>query len=173
MHPKIKIAIAKKRDLKSIDTLRHSVYATELGQFEPSAEKSLHDRPEVESTYIVAYEGDKLAGFVGITAPSSPAYSIDHYILRSQSGLTYTDGLFEIRALTVIDQSRGTHVAPALMYAAFRYAQEHGARELIAIGHRKVRNMYIRLGMRPRGLNFKSGKLDYELLSASVESIEK
>ncbi|MDF7824678.1 histidinol-phosphate aminotransferase family protein [Pontiellaceae bacterium B12227] len=173
MNSKISIAQGTEEHLASIDYLRHAVYASELGQFESSPEKAIHDRPGVESVYIVAHEHNELVGFVGITPPTSPAYSFEHYIQRKKSGLPFNNGLFEIRALTVVNEARGTHVAPALMYAAFRWVQENGGTHLAAIGHRKVRDMYLRLGMCPQQEEFQCGNLHYELLSAPVSKIGK
>ena len=154
MTSKIQITLGTKDNTELIDHIRHDVYAAELGQFDAQPDGTLHDRPEVGSIYLVAYENEGLVGFVGITPPTSPAYSIDHYIERGATGLEFDEGLFEIRALTVIDQSRGTRIAPALMYAAFRWVQDNGGTQLVAIGHSKVRDMYIRLGMRPQGNSF-------------------
>jgi histidinol-phosphate/aromatic aminotransferase/cobyric acid decarboxylase-like protein len=172
MKHQIKLTLATPDNGSQIDRIRHQVYATELGQFSICEVGTLHDRAEVKSIYIVAFENGELVGFVGVTPPKSPAYSIDHYMARKSVPLDFNDGLFEIRALTVVDQSRGTRVAPALMYAAFRLIQGRGGKQLVAIGHRKVRDMYVRLGMRPAGQHFQCGHLDYELLTASTQNIE-
>ena len=172
MDPKLHLSLADRIDHVQIDRMRHRIYATELGQFAPRADGILRDRPEVESTYIKALDNGKLVGFVGITAPESPAYSIDHYVSRRNTPLTYDEHLFEIRALTVVDSARGSMVAAALMYAAFRWVQAHGGRQIVAIGHQKVIPMYERMGMRPIGIAFACGRLQYELLSAPVDTIE-
>ncbi|WP_372847436.1 aminotransferase class I/II-fold pyridoxal phosphate-dependent enzyme, partial [Pontiella sp.] len=172
MNKKTKLALATPGDASEIDRIRHRVYAAELGQFSTCEEETLHDRDEVESIYIVAFEEDELVGFVGVTPPESPRYSIDNYLARGSVPLDFDEGLFEIRALTVVDQSRGSRVAPALMYAAFRLIQDRGGKRLVAVGHRKVRDLYLRLGMRPAGRSFQCGRLDYELLTASTQNIE-
>jgi histidinol-phosphate/aromatic aminotransferase/cobyric acid decarboxylase-like protein len=172
MKTKIEIKLPTNINRTEINHIRHDIYAKELGQFPASPNESLHDRPGVDSTYIAAFESGILIGFVAITPPSSPSYSIDHYVSRKDLSVPFDKHLFEIRALTVIDSSRGTMVAPALMYAAFRWVQEQGGQHLIAIGHRKVKDMYERLGMRLVGKPFHCGNLQYELLEASVSIIE-
>ena len=172
MNTKIKITLASKENSECIDQVRHQVYAEELRQFESNADKTLHDRLEVKSIYIVAIEDGKLIGFVGITPPDSPQYSVDKYISRDKLDIPYDDFLYEIRALTVVDQSRGTHVASALMYAAFRWAQAHGGRHLVAMGHTKTKDMYVRLGMQPIGEPFSCGALIYEPLAATMQQVE-
>ncbi len=172
MTTKIKLSLAATENHNDIDKIRHSIYAAELGQFVPCSSGLLHDRPDVKSIYIKAIENGNLIGFVGITPPDSPRYSIDHYLSRSDIPVPFDAHLFEIRALTVIDSFRGSVAAPALMYAAFRWIQEKGGKTVIAIGHEKVTPMYARLGMQSFGSMFNCGDLEYELLSAPVENIE-
>lgn len=172
MITKIQLTLATSANQIEIDQIRHSVYANELGQFAPCSGETLHDRPDVKSIYITAVENGRLIGFVGVTPPESPTYSIDHYIPRADVPVPFDEHLFEIRALTVVDSSRGSVVAPALMYAAFRWIQSHGGKHLVAIGHKKVKPMYLRLGMSLVGRKFSCGNLEYELLEAPVKNIE-
>jgi histidinol-phosphate/aromatic aminotransferase/cobyric acid decarboxylase-like protein len=172
MTAKIKITQATDAHRIDIDQIRHEIYAAELQQFSTQSSGMLHDRSTVKSVYITAVENNKLIGFVGITPPDSPAYSIDHYVSRVDVPVPFDEHLFEIRALTVINSSRGSAVAAILMYAAFRWIQVHGGKHLVAIGHQKVKPMYMRLGMRPTGNRFQCGLLDYELLTAPLGNIE-
>ena len=171
MTNKLRLSLATTTHRNDIDRIRHDVYASELGQFTIRPDGLLQDRPEVESIYITAFDGGKLVGFVGITPPTSPRYSIDHYLSRSDVPVQFDKRLYEIRALTVIDPARGSLVAPALMYAAFRWVQACGGQQLMAIGHQKVVNMYLRAGMRKAGRQFQCGQLEYELLTAPVSTI--
>jgi histidinol-phosphate/aromatic aminotransferase/cobyric acid decarboxylase-like protein len=172
MTTKIELTLAASADQINIDHIRHDIYAAELGQFHTSTDGILRDTPEVESIYIAAFINQKLVGFVAVTPPTSPGYSIDKYIARPDTGLSFDASLYEIRTLTVIDSSRGSIVAPALMYAAFRWIQANGGKQLVAIGHEKVKPMYLRLGMRRAGKKFNCGMLEYELLAAAVKDIE-
>jgi len=172
MTNKIQITLATTNNRTDIDHIRHDIYTAELGQFPPCPDRVLQDRPEVESTYIVALENGVLIGFVAVTPPSSQSYSIDHYLSRNNIPIPFDEHLYEIRALTVIDSARGSVAAPALMYAAFRWIQAHGGKHVIAIGHQKVKSMYLRLGMRPVDKHFSCGNLEYELLAAPSENIE-
>lgn len=172
MTAEIQLTLATSLSHIEIAHIRHNVYATELGQFAPCSSGTLHDRQDVKSVYITAVENGRLIGFVGVTPPESPTYSIDHYISRADVPVQFDDHLFEIRALTVVDSSRGSVVAPALMYAAFRWIQSHGGKHMVAIGHKKVKPMYLRLGMNSVGTRFRCGNLEYELLEAPVKSIE-
>ena len=172
MKNRLHLSLATDCTRADIDRIRHEVYAKELGQFRLRADGTLPDRPELESIYITAIEEGKLVGFVGITPPTSPRYSIDHYLSRNDVPFSFDEHLYEIRALTVVDPVRGSLVAPALMYAGFRWVQAHGGTQLAAIGHRKVMDMYLRAGMRKAGCRFMCGHLEYELLMASVEEVD-
>lgn len=172
MTTKIQLSLATQADMREINRIRHEIYAEELGQFDLRSDGILKDRPDVESIYITAIESGRLVGFVGVTPPESPSYSVDHYLSRSDIPFPFGNDLYEIRALTVVDPARGSLVAPALMYAAFRWAQALGGKQLVAIGHEKVKPIYVRLGMRPFGRKFICGNLEYEPLAALVENIE-
>ncbi len=172
MKNRIQLSLVTDNNRTEIDHIRHEVYARELGQFELRTDGILQDRSKVESIYITATEEGKLVGFVGITPPGSPRYSIDHYLSRNDIPFSFGEHLYEIRALTVIDPARGSLVAPALMYAAFRWVQVHGGTQLMAIGHRKVADMYLRMGMQRVDRSFRCGPLKYELLAASVDAID-
>jgi histidinol-phosphate/aromatic aminotransferase/cobyric acid decarboxylase-like protein len=173
MSNKLKLSLATAAHHDDIARIRHDVYAAELGQFKRSPDGFLHDRPEVESLYITATVGDDLVGFIGITPPASPRYSVDHYLSRSDIPVQFDTHLYEIRALTVIDPARGSLVAPALMYAAFRWIQTRGGKQLMAIGHQKVVNMYLRAGLQKVGQSFLCGQLEYELLAAPVSVVNE
>ncbi len=172
MKNRIQLSLAIGSNRIDMDRIRHEIYATELGQFKLRPDGILPDRPEVESIYITAFEEGRLVGFVGITPPDSPRYSIDHYLPRNDIPFSFGEHLYEIRALTVVDSARRSLVAPALMYAAFRWVQAHGGTQLMAIGHRKVVDMYLRMGMQRVGRSFRCGPLEYELLAASVDAID-
>jgi histidinol-phosphate/aromatic aminotransferase/cobyric acid decarboxylase-like protein len=73
----------------------------------------------------------------------------------------------------VIDPARGSLAAPALMYAAFRWIQTRGGKQLMAIGHQKVVDMYLRAGMQKVGQSFLCGQLEYELLAAPVSAVNE
>lgn len=170
--PTLRLALASTADRPAIFRLRHDVYATELGQYDQREDGELPDRDDLHCRYVGAWLGDELVGFVAVTPPTSPTYSVDRYLSRSEVRHPFDDTLFEIRALTVRSDRRGILVAPALMYAAFRYIEACGGTQIIAIGRSAVLDMYLRLGMRRDGPTLTAGGVPYELISASVEQIE-
>ena len=158
-------------DQVAIYRLRHDVYAEELEQYESRPDGVLPDSMDISGSYIRAYLDKTLAGFVGITPPKSPRYSIDKYFKRNEIPITFNNGLYEIRALTVNRPFRGSQVAGCLMYAAFRWIQACGGEQIVSMGRRDVVHMYIRLGLELLGQSVKCGAVTYDLLGAEVNAI--
>lgn len=169
--PRFRLALADRADREEIYQMRHAVYASELGQHPENAAQRLTDELDAFNHYLVAWVGDRLAGFVSITPPGFGRYSIDKYFARSALPFDVDDGLFEIRILTVDRAFRGTAVAGLLMYGAFRWVEEHGATRIVGIGRQEIIPLYIRAGLRPLGMTVRSGAVSYELMSAPVADL--
>lgn len=165
---RIKISIANKFEKEELYKLRHEVYATELGQYEEQSDSILKDKVDVRSDYITATIDDVLVGFVGITPPTSPCYSVDKYVSREKIPVTYDDNLYEFRALTVKDTLRGSSIVACLIYACYRWVSAKGGTNIIAIGRCEVLDMYLRLGFKQTGHSFSSGAVNYELITATT-----
>ena len=150
-HRKIVIAMPSDEDLKTIYGMRHTVYATELGQHCENDERMLTDELDAFNCYIVAKIGGVLAGFISITPPSGGHYSVDKYFQRTEVPLPFDDRLYELRILTVDRQFRGTCAVPALMYGALRWIEAQGGEHLIAIGREGLTSLYEKTGFVPQG----------------------
>jgi histidinol-phosphate/aromatic aminotransferase/cobyric acid decarboxylase-like protein len=159
------------RDREDIYRLRHDVYAEELEQYESRPDGVLPDSTDIRGSYIITYVDKTLAGFVGITPPGSPRYSVDKYFTRDGIPITFNNRLYEIRALTVRRPYRGSHIAGCLMYAAFRWIQARGGEHIMSMGRRDVVDMYLRLGLNLIGQSVKCGAITYDLLVAEVNTI--
>jgi histidinol-phosphate/aromatic aminotransferase/cobyric acid decarboxylase-like protein/GNAT superfamily N-acetyltransferase len=168
---RFRLALADRADREEIYQLRHAVYAAELGQHPENTAQRLTDELDTFNHYLMARVGDRLAGFVSITPPGFGRYSIDKYFARSALPFPVDDGLFEIRILTVDPAFRGTAVAGLLMYAAFRWVEEHGAARIVGIGRKEIISLYVRAGLRRLGMTVRSGAVSYELMSAPVTDL--
>ncbi len=167
---KLSISVASLRDIDSVYSLRHEVYADELGQYEKNKNKSLIDNHQVKSTYILANQNKKLVGFVGVTSPDSPKFSFEASLPKTELSFGL-DNTFEIRALTVKQSSRGEKIANFLMYSAFRWIQSRGGKRIISMGRIDVLDIYLKLGMQKYNKNFQAGEVAYELIGAKVSDI--
>ncbi len=169
--PRIRISVANAEERQAVYRMRHEVYCTELGQYQECQDGSLPDASDVHSLYLIASVDGKLVGFVGITPPDSPSFSIEKHLSRDAIPMALDRHTFEVRALTVRDSHRGSSVAGALMYAAFRWVESHGGRRIVCIGRREILGMYLRLGLERTGRELMCGDVTYELMSAEIGDV--
>ncbi len=109
------MTLATKSDRAVIYRLRHEVYADELGQHPPNRIGSLQDALDEFNTYLVASCRNEIVGFISITPPGGPSYSVDKYFPRDQLPLVFDQRLYEVRLLSVRKQWRGRPIAFLLM----------------------------------------------------------
>ena len=171
LSPQTWIAIARDSDRDSIYALRHEVYAEELHQHPTTCNRMLSDSLDAFNEYIVAKIDGRLVGFVSITPPGFGRYSIDKYLARENVDLSFDEGLYEMRILTVARSHRGTRLAAALMYAAGRLAEERSGTHLVAMGRIEVLSIYLKHGFQPLGYRIRAGAVTFELLSASIQHL--
>jgi histidinol-phosphate/aromatic aminotransferase/cobyric acid decarboxylase-like protein len=172
-HDRIVLRLADERDRQQIYRLRHEIYARELGQHSLNATGCLRDALDDWNYYIAARLWGNLAGFVSLTPPNRPSYSIDKYVARSALPFPVDDRLFEVRLLTVLKPCRHTELAALLMYAAFRWVEAHGGTRVMAIGRREVVEMYQRSGLEPVGITIQSGAVTFDLMQATVPDLRQ
>lgn len=167
----VEIRLATPDDRRSIYQLRYQVYAEELGQHSPNAEGMLSNDLDAFNQYVIAVQGEALLGFVSITPPGQARYSLDSYLPRAEWPFRASDSLYEIRLLTVTSEHRGGWLSGALMYAALRYIEAQGGREIMATGRKEVASIYRRVGLKEHGIEIQSGKVTYLLMSATSAEI--
>src|SRR5690606_17462991 len=88
-------------DRQRIYELRHEVYARELRQHDTNAAGALRDALDDVNAYIVAKLRGELVGWISITPPEAPQWSIDKYVSRDVLPFTCDDTVYEVRLLTV------------------------------------------------------------------------
>lgn len=167
------LALATDDDREAIFRLRHEVFARELGQHSPNPAGRLRDALDDCNHYLVAKVGGEVAGFISLTPPTAPSYSMDKYVPRERLPFAFDAGLFEARLLTVTPEFRGSELAALLMYAAFRWVEAHGGTRLMAIGRREVVDLYLRGGLMPVGLAVQAGAVTYDVLHAPVAIVRE
>src|ERR1700677_4388795 len=111
--PQTRSSLAHDSDRDSIYALRHQIYAEELHQHPATHNGMLSDSLDEFNEYIVATMDGQLVGFVSITHRGFGRYSIDKYLARENVDLSFDEGLYEIRILTVARPHRGARVAAA------------------------------------------------------------
>lgn len=169
----LRVAIATDRERDSIYRLRHDVYARELGQHPINPESKLTDSLDAFNIYITVSLNGEMVGFISVTPPSGPSYSIDKYVQRYDLPFTFDDQLYEIRLFTVAKPYRGSQIANVLMYAAFRWVESHGGTRIMAIGRLEVLDIYLKVGLQPVGIRVQSGAVQFEVLTATTVAIRQ
>lgn len=166
------LSIADERDREIVASLRHEIYAHELGQHRPNSAGRLRDALDDYNVLLVARAAGEIAGFISVTPPGRGSYSIDKYFARAALPFAFDSKLYEVRILTVVKSHRGRELATLLMLAALRWVEAHGGTQIVAIGRREVLDLYLRVGLRRVGLSTRSGTVDYHLLHASLDELQ-
>lgn len=166
-----RLAPATAVDREHIHRIRHQVYATELRQHPENEHGRLEDALDAANEYLVARDGHGILGFISITPPGG-RYSVDRYFPRSELPVPCDSGLYELRLLTVVAEHRRSQVAALLMYAAFRWIGSRGATHVVALGRVGATvELYAKVGLRGSGRRARSGAVEWELMSATLEEV--
>lgn len=170
---KVRIALARVEDRPLIYRMRHEVYAAELAQHQVRQDGMLSDGLDEGNVYIVATVAGELAGFISITPPELGRYSIEKYLSRAELPIELDDRTYEVRVLTVSPAHRNSGVASYLMYAAFRWIEERGGEQIIAMGRNEVLSLYQSFGAELLGRRIVSGSVTYELMMTTVSHLQR
>jgi histidinol-phosphate/aromatic aminotransferase/cobyric acid decarboxylase-like protein len=170
---KVMIGPAAQADRPSIYRMRHDVYAAELGQHAVQQSATLSDALDDGNIYIMAKIRGELAGFISITPPTLGRYSIEKYVRREELSIELDERTYEIRILTVSRAHRHSRVAWYLMYAAFRWVEEHGGEQIIAMGRSEILGMYQSFGAQLLGHRVVSGAVTFEMIKTSVSDLRQ
>ena len=165
----VELSSATPVEREDIYCIRHDVYARELGQHAVNEAGRLRDALDDHNHYVVAKSHGVVVGFISITPPTSPSYSMDKYVARELLPFAFDDGLYELRLLTVTKAARNTEVATLLMHAALRWVDSHGGTRIMAIGRQEILDMYLRAGLESVGIEIRSGAVTYQALHASMD----
>jgi len=160
-------------DRDAIYAMRHDVYAVELGQHPLNESRRLSDALDAHNTYLIAETDGRTLGFISLTPPGAPTYSVEKYLKREQIPATFDGGLWEVRLLTVAREHRRGPAALMLMRAALKAIREAGGTSVLVMGRSEVAPLYARFGLRGTGVRFISGACKYEVMLASVGDIER
>lgn len=160
-------------DRDAIYAMRHDVYAVELGQHPINPQRRLSDALDAHNRYLIAESDGRMIGFISLTPPTAPSYSIEKYLKREQIPARFDDGLWEVRILTVAREHRRGPAALMLMRAGLHAIRDSGGRNVIVMGRSEVAPLYARVGLKHTGIAFTSGACEYQVMVAGVDDIER
>jgi histidinol-phosphate/aromatic aminotransferase/cobyric acid decarboxylase-like protein len=117
--------------------------------------------------------GSAIIGFVSITPPSAERFSIEKYFHRDQVPFQFSEGLYEVRLLTVIEAARQSSLFLLLGHAAFRWIAAHGGTHVCGMGRQDLMPLYKRCGMEFLPFETQSGAVTYRLMHAPITKIAR
>lgn len=158
-------------DRAEIYRIRHEVYARELRQHPVNESGELRDALDAHNEYLVLERSGRVAGFVSITPPTAPSYSIDKYLKRSELPFRCGPDLFEVRILTVAPGHRRGPGALLLMRAALDRVRELGGSRIVIMGRRELADFYASCGLKSVGVGMRSGQVEYDVMLARVDAL--
>jgi histidinol-phosphate/aromatic aminotransferase/cobyric acid decarboxylase-like protein len=166
------VRLGTSADRDWIFRLRHTVYAEELGQHSDNPTGQLSDDLDGRGIiYLIATYNGSPVGFVSITPPWVGHWSLDKYLSRADLPLLDAPDVFEVRILTVTAHWRGTGAAALLMYAALRWVESRGGRQVVAMGRAELAGMYSSAGLCPTGHSVVAGAVTFAVMSGHVATL--
>jgi GNAT superfamily N-acetyltransferase len=145
-------------DFAALRRLNHDTFASELGQYEESANRELIDRFEGKSRFLLAWREDELAGMIAVH--DQPPFSIEQRLCNAELD-RFPGRKLEVRLLAVRPGERGRMVLAGLLGRVLEHALEAEYRWLLISGLQERKPFYERLGFRAIAPGVRSGQALY------------
>lgn len=137
------------RDYEKLRRLNHAVFAEELGQHDRREDGRLIDRFEGRSRYLMALDGERLAGM--ICWSMERPFSVESRLRDLRVLDDLPQPLCEVRLLAVERGYRHTAVFGGLLAKLLADLQAAGAATLLISGVEERAGMYERMGFQRLG----------------------
>ncbi|SDD18391.1 aspartate aminotransferase [Paenibacillus sp. UNCCL117] len=150
-----------RRDMEQIFCLNYETFVEEIPQHEPNEARLLVDRFHEENTYVVAMDGDRLAGMLAVRGRRP--FSLDAKIEDFERLLPgRPERMVEIRLLAVDKAYRGTRLLHGLIRYLDRYMETQEYEMAVISGTTRELKLYEHLGFVPFGGLVGSGQALYQ-----------
>jgi hypothetical protein len=155
-------------ELEQVHRLNHSVFASELGQYEERRGGVLVDKFHDKNTYLIALVDDRVIGMISIHG--EPPYSVE-------SRLPHPDALApfgrcaEVRQLAVEPGHRSGMVITGLFILMFQEAHAYDA--IVISGIVEQAPMYHKFGFEDLGPPVASGDASYIPMAVTKANLQK
>lgn len=148
MRTDLQIKIAEtEAEFEKIHRLNYRTFAEEIPQHEKNEDGRLIDRFHAENTYIIALDGEILAGMMAVRGERP--FSLDEKITDLGNYLPEGRSVCEIRLLSVRKEFRGGPAFFLLMKRMSEYCIEQGYDYAVISGTTRQQKLYRHLGFRP------------------------
>ena len=158
------------KEFEMIHKLNYKTFAVEIPQHEQNREKFLIDKFHEENTYIIALDGDFLAGMVAVRG--NRPFSLDSKIPDLDDYLPKGKTICEIRLLAVEPAYRSSAVFSGLLEKLSCYCREKGYDYAVISGTTRQLKLYGHMGFKPfHRLVGKDGAY-YQPMFATIEMFD-
>ncbi len=137
----------RKTELDQVHKLNYKTFVEEIPQHEKNAEGCLVDKFHNENTYIIALDGDILAGMVAIRARRP--FSLDQKIPDLDLYLPDNKRICEISLLSVGKAYRKGYIFYGLLKRLVKYGLENNYNYAIISGTTRQMRLYEHIGFKP------------------------
>ena len=142
----VKIA-DKDREFDLIHKLNYRIFVEEIPQHERNDNRKLIDHFHLENTYLIALDGEYLAGMIAVRG--NRPFSLDFKISDLDSYLPVGRKVCEIRLLAIEKEYRGGKIFFLLMKQLVEYGIEVGYDYAVISGTTRQQKLYQHLGFQP------------------------
>jgi aspartate aminotransferase-like enzyme len=155
-------------ELEQVHRLNHLTFAEEIPQHAPHANRQLVDKFHDENTYIIALDGQVLAGMAAIRGKRP--FSLDLKLPQLDSFLPAGRRVCEIRLLAVLKEYRHGWVFRGLTEKLAKFGLDHGFDMAIISGTTRQLKLYRHMGFLPFGPLVGSAEAQYQPMFLTLES---
>jgi aspartate aminotransferase-like enzyme len=136
-------------ELEQIHRLNHATFAEEIPQHPRRADGILIDRFHDQNTYVIALDGDRLAGMLALR--TDRPFSLDTKIPDLESHLPEGRSVCEVRLLAVVSERRRGPVFRGLMRLATQHCLGLGFDMAVISATVRQLKLYGHMGFKPFG----------------------
>ncbi|WP_159881898.1 GNAT family N-acetyltransferase [Paenibacillus puerhi] len=159
------------RDMEQIFRLNYETFVEEIPQHEPNEARLLVDRFHAENTYILAVDGERVAGMLAVR--DRRPFSLEEKIDGFEGLLPFRpERMVEIRLLAVDKAYRGSRLLYGLIRYLDRYMESRDYEMAVISGTTRELRLYEHLGFIPFGGLVGSEQARYQPMYMTPSSYE-
>lgn len=165
----ITVKLAETEDeFAQVHAINLQVYALELGQDRaPEGADQLVDPRLDQTTYIIAKDGEKVIGMLGVTPPGV-RFSLEDSLEGEGVPAAERAEAIEVRRLALLPGYRGRRIFPRILLFLQAYAEPRRYRiGYISAIEARIPD-YLRMGFRPFGQPFTKGAVCYQPMKLRI-----
>lgn len=170
MTVRFKIA-SEASEIEQVHRLNHATFAEEIPQHPRSADGLLVDRFHDQNTYVIALDGDRVAGMLALRG--TRPFSLDSKLEGLDSHLPAGRSVCEIRLLAVPREYRKGTVFRGLIQLAAQHGLRQGYDLAVISGTVRQLKLYGHLGFKPFGPRVGSEDAPFQPMSLTLEDVRQ